>query len=82
MTDALYPVPREWAEKALIDAESYARMYRESVEDPWADVEIEKALMGFFMVSDNTMQPGKVVAEVDPEPYIPHYYKMTDFYYG
>ena len=34
MTDALYPVPAEWAEKALIDADRYAAMYRESVEDP------------------------------------------------
>jgi acetyl-CoA synthetase len=34
MTEALYPVPAEWAEKALIDAEGYAEKYRESVEDP------------------------------------------------
>jgi acetyl-CoA synthetase len=34
MTDAVYPVPEEWAEKALIDADRYAAMYRESVEDP------------------------------------------------
>ncbi|WP_294120980.1 acetate--CoA ligase [Sphingomonas sp.] len=34
MTDALYPVLSEWAEKALIDANRYAEMYRESVESP------------------------------------------------
>jgi acetyl-CoA synthetase len=34
MTDALYPVPAEWAETALIDADRYTEMYRESVEDP------------------------------------------------
>ena len=34
MTDSLYPVPAEWAEKALIDADRYAELYRESVEDP------------------------------------------------
>jgi len=34
MTDAVYPVPEEWARKALIDADRYAEMYRESVEDP------------------------------------------------
>jgi acetyl-CoA synthetase len=34
MTDEVYPVPREWAEKALINAERYADMYCESVEDP------------------------------------------------
>ena len=34
MTDEVYPVPREWAEKALINADRYAEMYRESIEDP------------------------------------------------
>jgi acetyl-CoA synthetase len=34
VTDEVYPVPREWAEKALINADRYAEMYRESVEDP------------------------------------------------
>jgi acetyl-CoA synthetase len=34
MTEAVYPVPEEWAGKALIDAERYEAMYRESVEDP------------------------------------------------
>ena len=34
MTQAVYPVPDEWARKALIDAERYEAMYRESVEDP------------------------------------------------
>jgi acetyl-CoA synthetase len=39
MTDAVYPVPEEWAGNALIDAHRYNAMYRESVEDPdsfWA----------------------------------------------
>jgi acetyl-CoA synthetase len=30
----VYPVPEEWAKNALIDAETYARKYRQSVEDP------------------------------------------------
>ena len=34
MTDALYAVPAEWAAKALIDANRYAELYRESVEYP------------------------------------------------
>ena len=34
MAQAIYPVPGEWAEKALIDADRYAEMYRESVEEP------------------------------------------------
>ena len=34
MTNAVYAVPAEWAENALIDAEAYERLYRESVEIP------------------------------------------------
>ena len=34
MTEALYPVPKAWAETALIDAARYAEMYRQSVDDP------------------------------------------------
>ena len=33
MTDAVYPVPKEWADHALIDADRYEAMYRESVEN-------------------------------------------------
>src|SRR6478735_4356848 len=31
---SLHPVPAEWADKALIDAEGYALKYRASVADP------------------------------------------------
>ena len=34
MTQAVYPVLEEWAHKALIDADRYEALYRESVEDP------------------------------------------------
>ena len=35
MSDGVvYPVPAEWAENALIDADTYREMYRRSVEDP------------------------------------------------
>ena len=34
MTESVYPVPSEWADKALIDANRYSQLYRESVEDP------------------------------------------------
>lgn len=55
---------------------------RESEVDPWAEVEISNILAAFYLVSDNTMQPGKILAEVDPEAFLPYYYKMTDLYTG
>lgn len=53
-----------------------------SEADPWYELEPVKALLGFYLISDNTMLPGKVVAEVDPEAYLPYYFKMTDFFCG
>jgi len=34
MSDALYPVPAAWAARAKINKERYARLYRESLDDP------------------------------------------------
>jgi acetyl-CoA synthetase len=36
MSDALYPVPPEWAARARISRERYAELYRESLDDPEA----------------------------------------------
>jgi acetyl-CoA synthetase len=36
MSEAVYPVPADWSEKALIDEERYQEMYRASIEDPEA----------------------------------------------
>jgi acetyl-CoA synthetase len=34
MSDAVYPVPEEWAANALIDNEKYQAKYRKSIDDP------------------------------------------------
>ena len=34
MSDALYPVPAQWAARAKIDTGRYVQMYRESLDDP------------------------------------------------
>ena len=34
MSDKVYPVPAEWARRAWINAEQYAKLYKRSVEDP------------------------------------------------
>ena len=34
MAEAVYPVPAEWAQNALVDEARYLEMYRQSVEDP------------------------------------------------
>jgi len=55
---------------------------QQSWADPWAEIEITKTIIAFYLVSDNTMQPGKVLAEVDPDAYLPYYFKMLDFFSG
>ena len=55
---------------------------RKSEHDPWAEIENPQPVAAFFLVSDNTMNPGRVLAEVDPQAYLPHYFKMTDFSTG
>jgi acetyl-CoA synthetase len=34
MSDKIYPVPPEWASRALVDDAKYKQMYSRSVEDP------------------------------------------------
>jgi len=55
---------------------------RPSEQDPWAEIEDPKVTAAFYLESDNTMLPGKILAEVDPERHLPHYFKMTDFHTG
>ncbi len=55
---------------------------RPSETDPWTEIEPMQVSAGFFLESDNTMLPGRILAEVDPELYLPHYFKMTDFHAG
>ncbi len=54
--------------------------FAESETDPWAEVAIEKITVAYYLVADNTMRPGKVVEEVDPDAFLPYYFKMTDMY--
>ncbi len=46
--------------------------------DPWAELEGLQPMVAFAIESSNRMQPGKVLAEVDAEAYLPHYFRMTD----
>ncbi len=50
--------------------------------DPWAEVELVDVIVAAHLVTDNTMQPGKVITEVDGEAFLPYYFKMVDFISG
>jgi len=53
-----------------------------SETDPWAELGDPTLMMAFQITSDNTMQPGKILTEVDPDAFLPHYFNMTDFSAG
>jgi len=55
---------------------------RPSAFDPWADIGDVKVTAAFHLTGDVTMLPGRILAEVDPEAFLPHYFKMTDFHVG
>jgi acetoacetate decarboxylase len=56
--------------------------FQHSESDPWDEVELTKIVLAFYIISDNTMQPGKVLTEVDGHAYLPYYFKMLDFFSG
>jgi acetoacetate decarboxylase len=51
---------------------------RPSVHDPWEDVEIVRVLGAVYAIGDNTMLPGAVVAEVDPNEFAPFAFMKLD----
>jgi hypothetical protein len=40
--------------------------FHPSVYDPWSEVEIVRPLGAIYGIGDNTLLPGRVVAEVEP----------------
>lgn len=57
-------------------------VFRPAELDPWFELKDASVLMAFYIESHNRMLPGKILAEVEPTGFLPHYFKMTDFYSG
>jgi acetoacetate decarboxylase len=53
---------------------------KSSVHDPWGEIEIVETLGALYLKSNNTMLPGTVVAEVDPDEFLPYAYIKWDWY--
>ena len=56
--------------------------FKDSPRDPWSEIEVTETLAGFYLVSDNTMRPGEVIAKIDGDAYLPYYFKCLDFPVG
>lgn len=50
--------------------------------EPWSELGELQVLMAFVIESSNRMLPGKVLAEVDGDAFLPYYFKMTDMFTG
>ena len=51
-----------------------------SIHDPWAELEIVKILGALYLKTNNTMLPGTVVSEVDPQEFLPYSFIKLDWY--
>ena len=64
MSDKVYPVPPEWAERAYVNAEAYQAMYDRSVSDPegfWSEAgQRLKWMKPFTRAKNTTFGPGPV----------------------
>lgn len=53
---------------------------KSTIHDPWGEIEIVKVLGALYLKTDNTMLPGEVLAEVNPEEFLPYSYIKWDWY--
>ena len=64
MSDKVYPVPPQWAERAYVNAEAYQAMYDRSVSDPegfWSEAgQRLKWMKPFTRAKNTTFGPGPV----------------------
>jgi acetoacetate decarboxylase len=68
----LRPTELQWAEAEVFLSHSQ--------HDPWAEVEVVRVLGGVYVVGNNTMLRGEVVAEVDPVAFEPYAGLKWDFW--
>lgn len=53
---------------------------KSSKHDPWGEIEVVKVLGALFLKTNNTMLPGSVLTEVDPDEFLPYSYISWDWY--
>ena len=71
-------------QKTEIEMESFEMgsgevIFQESPHDPWSEIKVKNVLAAYYLVSTNTMLPGKIVGEADPAAFLPYSFLKTDF---
>ena len=55
--------------------------FAKSPFDPWYEIECKNVISSYYFTSTNTMLPGEVVGEADPEDFLPYSFSRTDWGY-
>jgi acetoacetate decarboxylase len=55
--------------------------FKDSPHDPWSAVKCNRVIAAYYFTSTNRMQPGEVIAEADPEAFLPYSFSRTDWGY-
>ena len=51
-----------------------------SLHDPWGEIEVVKTLAAIYQEGNNSIQIGKVVAEIDPGDFLPYSFLKWDWF--
>jgi len=54
-------------------------VFEDSRHDPWSDIVCKRVIASYFFTSTNRLLPGEVLAEVDPDAFLPHSFSRTDW---
>jgi hypothetical protein len=57
-------------------------VFAESPHDPWREIVCKRVIASYFFTSTNRLLPGSVLAEVEPEAFLPHSFSRTDWEFG
>ena len=55
--------------------------FENSPFDPWAEIPCKSVIGCYYFTGDTTMLPGEVLAEADPEAFLPYSFARTDWGY-
>lgn len=56
--------------------------FEESPHDPWSEIACRQVIASYFFTSTNRLLPAEVLAQVDPEVFLPYSFSRTDWGFG
>jgi len=56
--------------------------FADSPHDPWSEIVCKQVIAAYFFTSTNRLLPGSVLAQVDPQAFLPYAFSRTDWEFG